>query len=257
MSILSRFTAAFRAAWRAVWNDYLHPALSLIMPRRCPICGDTLNESTRYVCIKCLSDVPLTEFEFDPYNQMEERVKALSPYVEHAAALIYYIKRSRWVRVIHNMKYRGEFYHAELLGEWLGLQLRRSNYYREIDCVVGVPLHPFRQMTRGYNQSDLIAAGCAKAMGAEAMRGVISRKRFNRAQVKTQRDNRWSNVDNLFTISNIKRLQGRNILIVDDVFTTGATILSCVEEIHKCLPDSRIWVATIAVAYNELGAVSR
>ncbi len=240
-----------------MWNEFLHPALSLMLPRRCPICGVSLSESNRYICVKCLSEVPVTEFEFDPNNPMEERVKALAPYVEHAAGLIYYIKRSQWVRVIHNMKYRGEFYHAELLGEWLGLQLRQSNLYDEIDCVVGVPLHPFRQMTRGYNQSDLIAAGCAKRMGVEAMRGVVSRSRFNRAQVKTRRDNRWGNVDNLFRVSDTERLRGRNILIVDDVFTTGATILSCVEEIHKLLPDSRIWVATIAVAYSELGTANR
>ncbi len=245
MSILSKI-------WRALWSDTLRPAISLIMPRRCPICGVQLAASTSYVCVRCLAEVPLTEYEFDPFNPMEERVKSLSPFVEHAAALIYYIKGSRWVDVIYDMKYGGRSSHAERLGEWLGTQLGRSKYYSEIDCVVGVPLHPLRQIMRGYNQSDLIAYGCARALGVESLRGVVRRRRFNRAQVKTSRDKRWMNVENLFEINDIARLRGRNVLIVDDVFTTGATILSCVDEIYNTIPNCRIWVATVAVAYREV-----
>ncbi len=238
----------FARLWRAVWRDTLYPALSMALPRRCPICGDVVSTKGGYVCVRCIADMPLTGFEMQLSNQMEGRVTALAPYVEYASGLIYYVKGSRWVDLIHDMKYRGASYHAERLGEMLGLYLSRSKFYDEVDCVVGVPLHPLRQMSRGYNQSDLIAYGCAKSLGVEALRGVVKRRRFNRAQVKTRRDERWMNVDDLFRVSDVKRLEGRNILLVDDVFTTGATILSCVEEIHKSVPNCRIWVATFAVA---------
>ncbi|MFR9634609.1 MAG: ComF family protein, partial [Rikenellaceae bacterium] len=237
--------------------DIFVSALSLVMPRLCPICKTPIARGYKYICPRCLLDSPTTGFETELENKMAERVKSLSPYIEEASSLIYYIKGSCWVALIHEMKYSGYANHAERLGEWLGYVLRGSELYSQVDVVIAIPLHPLRHMARGYNQSDLIARGCAKSMGVESLHGVVRRRRLNRPQVKIDRNARWDNVEDLFRVNNVERLRGRNILLVDDVFTTGATILSCADEIHNVVPDCRIWIATVAVAYGELGVESR
>lgn len=183
---------------------------------------------------------------------MSQRVKGLRPEIEIASALILYIQGSRWRDSIHRLKYMGQWRYCIHYGEWLGAVLRHSPHYREVDAVVSVPLHPLRQMSRGYNQSEYIAHGVARTLGVEHIRGALRRTRHNRRQVSLPREERWGNVEGLFEVRKRGRLAGRNILIVDDVFTTGATIMGCAESLLDSVEGCRVWIATIAVSKREL-----
>ncbi len=187
---------------------------------------------------------------------MAERVQNIRPEIRHASALIYYIHNSRWRDMMHRFKYNSEFRHGRRLGEWLGYELSESPIYADIEYVVAVPLHPFRRLSRGYNQSDSIAAGVAKTLRCRRIGGV-KRLRHNASQATTERSSRWRNVEDLFEVVDPALFAGRNVLLVDDVFTTGATIMSCAEAILDAAPTCQLWIATLAVSNYEFGFAQR
>ena len=226
--------------------------LSLLFPSVFPVCGEKMHSGEKLICNMCRSDMPLTNFEAREENAMEQRLWGLMPVV-HATALFFYIEESRFRFLIHAIKFRGSWRTAILLGEWLGLILARTERFDEIDLIVPVPQHPLRRLQRGYNQSDYIARGVAKAMRRDIDCHSLRRHTYSRSQIKRPKIERWDNVFGAFRVRNGKAFQGRHILLVDDVFTTGSTICACADAILKAAPDARISVATIAVSHQEVG----
>lgn len=224
----------------------------LIFPVVCPVCGDKLHRGEKLICNMCRSDMPLTNFEDKEANAMEQRLWGLMPVV-HATSLFFYIEESRFRNLIHAIKFHGSWRTALNLGEWLGLILARTERFDEVDLIVPVPQHPLRRLQRGYNQSDYIARGVAKAMGRALDCHSLRRHRYSRSQIKRPKMERWDNVFGAFSVRNADALRGRHILLVDDVFTTGSTVCACADAILKAAPDARISVATIAVSHQEVG----
>ena len=86
---------------------------------------------------------------------------------------------------------------------------------------------------RGYNQSEMIVRGISEATGIPIERHVVIRKSFDRSQTHLTREERRDNVDNVFVLKDADVIKGKHVLIVDDVITTGATTISCANEILK------------------------
>ena len=183
---------------------------------------------------------------------MEQRLWGLMPVV-HATALFFYIEESRFRFLIHAIKFRGSWRTAILLGEWLGLILARTERFDEIDLIVPVPQHPLRRLQRGYNQSDYIADGIASVLGAKVSYHALRRKTNNESQTRHSRNERWDNVEGIFKVRRPEQLRGKHILLVDDVFTTGATIISCCDALFEACQQIRVSVATLAVSQKEFG----
>ena len=167
--------------------------------------------------------------------------------IYHASALLFYSHTSKWRGVIHGFKYHGRWRRAIELGEWYGEELRRSGWYSDVDVVLPIPLHPIKCLLRGYNQSEYIAEGISRALGVKMDRSSVVRHRYNRSQTQKSHHERWENVENIFSVRDSKSLCGKHILLVDDVLTTGATVISCGEAILRACPDSRLSVAALAV----------
>ncbi len=264
MSILNRLLSGFEGLRSALRSGFVSlrsgvsGLLDRIFPRRCPVCGCVLLRNYDFICARCTLDAPLTYIWQTKQNQMEDRVRSILPGVVTASSLLYYRRSNDWKRLIYGLKYYGRQRDAERMGEWLGLILRESEHYREVDSVVGVPLHPFRRWTRGYNQADCIARGVARSMGIEQLNGVVRRIRHTTSQTKLTREQRYTNVDNIFrvTVEGEEKIRGRNLLLVDDVFTTGATITSCGEEFIRARVGCRLWIATVATALSGSDATS-
>ena len=135
----------------------------------------------------------------------------------------------------------------------MGDALHESGLYDSVDAVVPVPLHSMRRLRRGYNQAEYPAEGIACGLGKPLCTGNVVRSRHNRSQASTRvRDERWDNVKNIFSVRHPEALDGRHILLVDDVLTTGATLISCAETILHACPSCRISVSTLAVSAHEL-----
>ncbi len=246
------------AIWRFVKYEFIMPLIDLISPPRCAVCGRELVHTSQHICTACMLDAPLTYFWLaDHMNPMVERVQAIRPEVVHASAFIYYIHNSRWRDMIHRFKYNKEYRHGLVVGRWMGSALRESDYYNGVECVVALPLHPRRRIARGYNQSSLLAEGIAAELGCRVLRRGVKRLRHNLSQVKTKRSRRWANVEGLFEVTDPALFADRDVLLVDDVFTTGATIMSCVEAILDAAPTCRLRVATFAISNYEFGFAQR
>lgn len=128
--------------------------------------------------------------------------------------------------VIHKLKYKGQFGLARPLADLMAQAWRR--WQLTADLLVPVPLHPERERTRGYNQSALLVSHLAGALGIPAEMKALCRAKNTRPQVGLNAVERQENMRGAFTAVS-PDVQGKNILLVDDVCTTGATLASAAE----------------------------
>ncbi len=233
---------------REAWDDIL----SLLAPMHCPVCGAKIEEGEYVICTLCRATAPLTDFCREADNPVVRKFWGIVP-VERASCFLFYIHGSGWRQMIHNFKYRGFWRPAYVMGQWYGEELRSSGLYDDIDVIVPLPLHPFKQMKRGYNQSDFLAEGIAHSMGIRVDRHSVRRSRNTRSQAHRQRHEREKNVANAFRVARPERLEGLHILLVDDVLTTGSTLSSCATAILAAVPSCRISIAALAAPRHELG----
>jgi ComF family protein len=226
--------------------------ISLLFPRECAVCGDALVEGEDVVCTACRFRIPMTGFATQPDNPMKERISSLVP-ITHASSFFFVIAGSDWRRVIHDFKYYGRWSKARRLSVWFGHSLLQSGNYQDVDLVVPVPLHTRKRLKRGYNQSDYIADGIAEALGVKVSHHALVRKVNNESQTLHSRNERWGNVEGIFEVRKPDLLSGQHILLVDDVFTTGATIIACCDAIFAACHNVKVSVATLAVSQKEFG----
>lgn len=232
-------------------SDMLLWLRELVAPSFCPICGGPISKENVGVCTMCELTAPLTNIWQQSENAMMERFWGLLP-VEYASAFLWFIEDSEWREAIHQFKYKGAWRTAYNLGRWYGSYLRQSGRYDGVDLIVPVPLHWLRRVGRGYNQSEYLADGIAEQLGVEVDRHSVVRSRYNRTQTSRLHSQRWQNVEGVFAVRDAEKLRGRHILLVDDVFTTGATIMSLGETILRAVPDARLSVATLAATPHSL-----
>lgn len=231
------------------------------IPRCCCVCGTRLALREKFICIRCQSDLPRTYFSWMPRNQMADRFNELirrdcaaEPY-SFATALFYYRAGTGYRNITRNLKYGGAVEEGRYFSRILGSQIASSLLFRDVDAVVPVPLHWTRQLRRGYNQAEVIAAAISERIGARLYKNILRRRVRTKSQTRLNVEEKSRNVAAAFVVS--KRYErelsaGRtesphHILIVDDVFTTGATVHACHAALRKVFPPSvRISVATLA-----------
>jgi len=221
--------------------------LELIYPSLCIACGERLVSQEKFVCMKCWLDLPVTNFHLDPDNNVARlfwgRVK-----IEQATAFFYYRKGSRYQQLIHFIKYRGLKELGYEAGIRLGDLLSTAVRFNSSELIVPVPLHPKREKNRGFNQSEWIARGIAVSFNHPVVSDNLYRQVYNPTQTRKDRYGRWQNVEGIFMVRDPGRFEGRHILLVDDVITTGSTLEACASAILK-IPGTSVSIATLAVAY--------
>jgi ComF family protein len=222
--------------------------ISLIFPNICACCGNSLWKYEEIICTHCDFHLPRTDFHLEPDNQASRtfwgRVK-----IEGATAGYYFNKGNRIQRLIHLLKYNGRKDIGIFLGEKQGVLLKSSPYFNTVEVIIPVPLHKKKLMKRGYNQSEQFAIGIGKIMNIPVNPYLLYRQKFTETQTKKSRFSRWQNVSGMFAVNDPVQLEGRHILLVDDVITTGATLESCIYALST-IPGLKISVAAIAVALH-------
>lgn len=222
--------------------------LDVCFPDICHICDVRLAPHERFVCTGCLSSLPRTGYHRLPLNPMEERFAGLFPF-RKATSLFFYTKESALSTLIQDMKYRNFPDIGTLLGKMAGEELFSTGFFNDIDVIVPLPMHYIKKWKRGYNQVDMIAGGLSKATGIPVV-PILKMKKGRKTQTSLSRQERLENASDLFTVGpKYKKFEGKNILLLDDVCTTGATISSAALALHDDLAGIQLSLLTIGVTF--------
>ena len=205
---------------------------SLLFPDLCCGCGSHLNRGESGICSVCLFQIPYTDHHLHAANRTAKQFWGKIPF--HAAmSLLYFKKGERVQRIIHHLKYRGRKETGIKLGSMMGKQLKQTSFYSDIDLIIPVPLHKSKKKRRGYNQSAYLSEGIASELGLPVDEKALNRSKATKSQTRKGRYSRHENMQNAFCVLKPENIEGKHVLLVDDVITTGATLEACATELHK------------------------
>lgn len=219
----------------------------LMCPRPCAVCGATLTGSEVGVCRTCLDELPATRFEAWGQNPMKEMMDGRVEIVSAFAGFFFH-KGETLREIVHQFKYDGNRLCAIEMGRELGRMAVAAGFDTPYDVLVPMPLHKARERRRGYNQSLLLARGMAQTTGLEVRADILARTRNMQSQTRLSHAERAGNVRGGFGLTpRAADVAGRGLLLVDDVFTTGATSQACLETLGG-IPGVRLGLATVGYA---------
>lgn len=227
-------------------NSWLHAFLSLFFPRCCIICSNPLAPGEACLCAHCNMNLPRTKLYAYNDNPVEKLFWGKIP-LERATSFLYYRKGSDLRYLLYRLKYHGQKEIGEVMGRYMATEMLSSGFFSDIDVITPIPLHPKKQRLRGYNQSEWIARGISAVTGLPLDIHSVIRCKNTTTQTRKTTFERWENVDGTFTVRFPERVAGKHLLIVDDVLTTGATIVACASALAE-VEGVRISVLTLAVA---------
>ena len=265
------------------FSDAVTALSDLLFPRTCPVCGRLLALRERFICTDCLADLPRTHFTAMSRNQMSSRFNALvqrdldglpfdrlrdrnvmpgsdrasgAPPYSYATALFFYRTSTGYPDITRHLKYHADLGLGRHFASILGRGMAGSPLFSDVDIVIPVPLHWTRRWSRGYNQAEVIASVLADCLGAALHTDILYRTRRTKTQTRLSLEEKARNVSGAFRVRrSFLRSMGRDgrsgnpahILLVDDVFTTGATLHACYRALRTVFSvQVRISVATLA-----------
>ncbi|MBI9066013.1 MAG: ComF family protein [Salinivirgaceae bacterium] len=218
--------------------------LGLLYPEFCAACNQNLVNQEKVLCTKCLYELPRTYFHKVPGNPIEEifwgRVL-----LERVTSFYFFQQGSKYRKLIHKLKYQNQPEIGIELGKHFAADLKTEAIFNEIDLIIPVPLHKKKLKMRGYNQSEMIAQGLAEILPAKLDTKSLIRKTFTQTQTKKNRYERWENIETVFEVKKPEIIEGKHILLVDDVLTTGATLEGCAQCLLK-VKNVKVSIATLA-----------
>lgn len=225
--------------------------LNLLFPENCFACNHALTAGEKTICISCLFQLPYTNHIKESENELKKQFLSKINF-KFAGSLLYYKKEGIAKQLIKNLKYNNEPEVGHFLGNLMAQELSLTERKDWFESIIPVPLHQKRKKTRGYNQAEEIAKPIAEKLKIELNLDSVIRQIHNQTQTKVKSRERWDNVKDIFLVTKPENIENKNILIVDDVITTGSTIESLATEILKHNPKS---ISLLAVANASENAI--
>jgi ComF family protein len=223
-----------------LFQDFLH----LIFPENCMGCHQVLIAGEQTICTTCQVNLPFTNHIQNAENELKINFYGRVDF-KYAMSMLQYSKYGIVQNMLHHLKYNNSPEIGYLLGNIMAENMLISGNEFEFDTVIPVPLHQNRKEIRGYNQAEAFAKPIAEKLDAQLDVNAVVRTVSNLSQTKFSGVERWKNVENIFKVEFPEYIYKKNILIVDDVVTTGATIESMANELLKFKPKS---ISLIAIA---------
>ena len=230
------------ARLKNIFSSTLH----LFYPHLCTGCGSDLLKEQNLLCIKCMHNLPHTNFAVFANNQIEKDFWGRIP-LTAAYSQFYFSKEFLIQHLIHHIKYKGDTKIGFYLGEMMGKTLLNSNRFSTIDALIPLPLFADKEHKRGYNQATVICNGISAVMNIPVLNNAVIRQQATQTQTRKHRTERWENVKDSFKVAKANEISGKHLLLVDDVVTTGATLEACGHVILQ-VANVKLSMATLAYA---------
>ena len=226
---------------------WISPLIRLFFPHYCAVCGDRLREDEEVLCAECWQRFPRTNFHLQKDNSVERLFWGKFT-LGKATAFCYYWQEDDYSRIVRLLKYEGRPDVGVAMGRKMAEELLPSGFFEGVDALIPVPLHEKRLKERGYNQSEQLAIGIKEVMGIPLRTDAVVRVRNTETQTHKTAQERYENMQQVFQRSaSIESLQGKHVLLIDDVLTTSATLTACADALHE-VPDLTISILALAMA---------
>ncbi len=230
----------------------LQSLINILFPPVCLSCNKRIKHKTDSLCNDCneklkdFLDNSICDICGAPKNGNVCHVCKTSLFSFDNARSVFMINNV--IRnLIHNYKYRDLPKIGKLLSAYAIEYIKKNKIFSDIDIILPVPLHRVKKRIRGFNQSEIVAKEISRYFGWELATDLIIRKKFTETQTKLSKKQREKNVGNAFKFNPKYKIENKNIMIFDDVFTTGSTVNS-ISNVLKRHNAKKIYVFTIARA---------
>ena len=200
----------------------INDVLDFIYPRYCFGCRNVLLSDEKKLCLTCRLNLPRTRFGGRATNPMFRFLRSQHA-IQFASASFFFEKNGCTQQVLHALKYHHQPQLGILMGTLMAQELEGIRKYDEVTWIP-VPIHPQKRRIRGYNQSELLARGLCRELGGKVLGSALNCMAQSQSQTHKHRSERWTSNQSRFGIEHATDLIGQQVIIVDDVFTTGATI---------------------------------
>jgi len=227
--------------------EYSEDFIGLVYPRLCAACNGNLVKGEEGFCMSCEAELPRTLDELNPAGNPAARVFWGRFPLEAAASCFVFSGTGKVQELVHNLKYNGRKDAGIAAGKYYGAILKDISPFLTASLIIPVPLHEDKLESRGYNQATCFAQGLSEAMNIPYEENAIVRLKATSSQTRKNREERWDNVGEVFAVPAKKNLEGKHVIIVDDVITTGATIEACVVPLLN-IPNVKISIVSLASA---------
>ena len=217
------------------------------LPRRCVACNSRLHEGETVLCSCCLIKESMSGLFADSSDNVMVRSVLGCGDVIRANALFEFHPHGNMAQLIYRMKYDGRSSIAVFMGRHAAKVLQPEGFFDGVDVIVPVPITRMRRFQRGFNQSEMLAIGISEVTGIPVDNTSLLRCRFSSSQTRLKGEQRLANVRSAFALVSAQALSGRHVLVVDDIFTTGASLSECLSEISRKAEGVRLSILTLGL----------
>lgn len=234
--------------FRKLYNGFLN----FILPNTCLACDKILDSSTSYLCPSCYG-------KLEPYKDIHpwQNEKISEGIIDNSFSAFWFREGTPVQLLFHSLKYKKIKSAGSMLGEETAKRLPLPGGIN-FDMIIPVPLHNAKLRERTYNQSEYIAGGISSVLNIPVVKNAVHRNRFTPSQTRLNKAERRENVAGAFEVSEKDKnsIAGKNLIVCDDVITTGATILECASAL-KAAGAGYIIICSAAYAELKLDVVQR
>lgn len=223
-------------------ENTIEPFWELLFPQSCIICGKKIEQFN--MCVSCDSAFQtLVLSDFDVELNHTTLINK-SHILDNFYALFFFHKQMKVQKLIHRIKYDGYQELGIIYGERLGQELKKKNW--NVNAIVPVPMHPKKLKKRGYNQAELIALGCSNVLNLPIANNLLIKSQNTKTQTKLSGFSRVRNSKDVFETQQTQS-EFNHLLLIDDVFTTGSTLVACAKKLKSIEGVSNVSASTLAM----------
>jgi ComF family protein len=211
--------------------NILQGFFDIVWPRRCEICGRSVDRPRRFFCTECVNRIPFISPGDTAYD------------IPDAVSAVRFEGETR--EAVNAYKFRAHLWLKEDFTDWLEAAVSARFNMPSVDAVIPVPVSIYRRWDRGYNQCEYLARSLARRMDRACLRGVLRRVGNPRRQSELSGEERSENIKGTFAVARPELVRGRTLLLVDDIMTTGSTLAEASDTLKQA-GASVVWSASLA-----------